>query len=204
MLLEYGAKNVYAVGLTSKKQITKSDKKEYSRKILLIATQAYLLHGLIDESEKQEKFIEDISEKLSTTNISLIIRKHPRDNTTYNINPNIKISQEPTDEFLTKYITHCDAKPILLSPPSTLLIEWVKAGLDAILLKDSRAKDIYSRILSPIDFQTGRCIDILELEEYLIKNAIDFKLITKENIMEVYSNEDLSRFKENVKSDLSL
>ncbi|WP_110024852.1 hypothetical protein [Mangrovibacter plantisponsor] len=97
----------------------KSTVRAKNSRVIYFVTQAFASHSCPEAAESQCLFLNELIKEFKSRNLELVIRKHPRDYTSYSIDDNVSIDDRPNYEFLEGI----KSQDVLISPFSTLAFE---------------------------------------------------------------------------------
>lgn len=130
-----------------------------TRRVIFI-TQAFEHHGYIDQHNSQLSFLKDLQLKLSANdNISLFVKKHPRDTTDYLdlASDKIKIIDTPAAIFLSTILE----TDIIVTPFSTMSLELAFRNAKIIFYSTDSLDKVYSASYDKYNIQTIKDLDTL-------------------------------------------
>lgn len=129
-------------------------------KRVIFITQAFEHHGYIDQHNSQLSFLKGLHLKLSTNdNISLFVKRHPRDTTNYSdlASDEIKIIETPAEIFLSTILE----TDIIVTPFSTMSLELAFRNAKIIFYSTDSLDKVYSTSYNKYKIQAIKDLDTL-------------------------------------------
>jgi len=195
MLRKYGVQNTYSVGLFPTRRgviFEPNEARRFKKTTVVLITQAYRSHGMLEQANQQIIFLEKMIALLGELSADCILRVHPRDLDDYSSIVDVReINREGKQSFINRCV---DMKlhgenVVLISPPSTFLVEWVNNKLQAILYKNSLINDIYESFYDSLKGDYGLSDSVGFLKPLFDIMELQYKEVNTENMGEIYSED---------------
>jgi hypothetical protein len=168
----------------------------------VLVTQAFAWHGLHNVQRLLEEQLPNLVRDLEHVGLRPIVRQHPKDHFPYDRVVTCPVSREPARDFIETCRSMAEAgeMPLLVSGPSTLVAEWIKYGMPALMYRSPA--DVYSAIWMD-DLAAVEAIPAVykPVENVLAVHGLLAVLVTPSNCGPLYCEEDRADLELDLRDD---